>query len=332
MKNFPLVSIALATYNGEKFLKAQLESIYAQTYKNIEVVVTDDCSDDRTLEILEQYREQHGLKYYQNDTNLGVVKNFERAISFCRGEYIALADQDDIWLDNKIELLVNHIGNSSMIFTDAKLIDEKGNVIQKSFHESTKEYIPTVDAYNYLLHKNFVTGCTVLFDKNIIKGKLSIPEKLFLHDHWLALLATQYNGVKYVKQQLILYRQHENNLVGSNINRKKNPGISFSFIKDKFKDLRNIEANHHEKMQYERLKHIGINHLYKNSDEQIFLKELIDYYEFRFGIKNSFRAALNTNKYIKYDQHLQNTKSYRLLRLLKSLYIYIVNMNKSGRA
>ena len=101
MINYPLISIAIATYNGEKYLEEQLDSIYAQTYKNIEVIVTDDCSSDKTVEILKKYYKSHGLKYVINETNLGFVKNFEKAISLCRGDYIALSDQDDIWLSTQ---------------------------------------------------------------------------------------------------------------------------------------------------------------------------------------------------------------------------------------
>lgn len=111
MINRPLISIALATYNGEKYLEDQLNSIYTQTYKNIEVAVTDDCSTDKTVEILEQYSKSHGLKYFVNTENLGFVKNFEKAISLCEGDFIALSDQDDVWEKDEIGILVNKIGS-----------------------------------------------------------------------------------------------------------------------------------------------------------------------------------------------------------------------------
>ena len=122
MTNIPLVSVAMATYNGEPFLREQLDSIYNQTYKNIQVLVTDDCSDDKTVHILEEYKIRYGLQYYVNDKTLGAVRNFERALSFCKGEYIALSDQDDIWFREKIDNLVNEIGDCSLIFSDAKLM------------------------------------------------------------------------------------------------------------------------------------------------------------------------------------------------------------------
>lgn len=137
MINYPLISIAIATYNGEKYLKEQLDSIYAQTYKNIEVVVTDDCSTDKTVEILDKYAKTHGLKYFVNEKNLGFVKNFEKAMTLCKGKFVALADQDDIWEKNKIQILYGHIGDSLLIHSDASLIDAEGEIINTSYKQSS---------------------------------------------------------------------------------------------------------------------------------------------------------------------------------------------------
>ena len=97
------ISIAMATFNGEKYLREQLDSIYSQTLLPYEIVAADDCSTDRTTEILEEYRIKKGLKYLVNEHNIGVVKNFEKAISLCQGDYVALSDQDDIWFPEKLE-------------------------------------------------------------------------------------------------------------------------------------------------------------------------------------------------------------------------------------
>jgi len=123
-----LISFALATYNGSKYLKEQLDSFYNQTYKNFEVIVVDDVSTDDTVKILEQYKRKYGLIYFVNSTNLGVTKNFEKAISMCSGEYIALADQDDIWLPKKLEILHKNIGDSSLIYSNACIINENSEI------------------------------------------------------------------------------------------------------------------------------------------------------------------------------------------------------------
>ena len=97
------ISIAMTTFNGERYLREQLDSLYFQTLLPDEIVVVDDCSVDNTKEILEEYHKKKGLIYYINESNVGVNKNFEKAISLCSGDYIALCDQDDVWFKNKIE-------------------------------------------------------------------------------------------------------------------------------------------------------------------------------------------------------------------------------------
>src|SRR5574344_2136916 len=98
-----MISLALPTYNGEKYLREQLDSIFNQTMVPEEIVVVDDRSTDSTIQILEEYKQKYGLKYYINEQNLGYNKNFEKAITLCQGDYIALCDQDDVWLPEKIE-------------------------------------------------------------------------------------------------------------------------------------------------------------------------------------------------------------------------------------
>ena len=143
------VSIAMATYNGGNFLVEQLESIYSQTYKNFEVIVVDDASKDHTISILEEYKDKYNLKYFVNEKNLGVTKTFEKAILYCKGEYIVLSDQDDIWKKNKLEILLKKIGTSSLIYSNAEIIDEnglsKGKTAKECYH------LFSTDSYN----KNF---------------------------------------------------------------------------------------------------------------------------------------------------------------------------------
>src|SRR5690554_1467232 len=110
-----MISIALASYNGEKYIKEQLDSILNQTIQDFEIVVCDDASTDNTWEILQQYEaKDKRFKIFRNEQNLGFKKNFEKAISHCKGEYIALSDQDDIWIENHLELLFNHIQENDL--------------------------------------------------------------------------------------------------------------------------------------------------------------------------------------------------------------------------
>src|SRR5580698_4535990 len=123
MEDSPLVSIALCTYNGEKFLAAQLDTLIAQTYKNLEVIAVDDCSTDSTYDILKTYAAKYPwFRIYQNAQNLRFLKNFQVAVSYCKGDLIALCDQDDLWHPEKIEMQVNAIGDNMFIYHDSEFI------------------------------------------------------------------------------------------------------------------------------------------------------------------------------------------------------------------
>src|ERR1700739_3468336 len=112
-----LVSIALCTYNGEAYIKEQLDSLIDQTYPNCEIIIVDDCSKDGTVGVLKQYADKYPqIKLHINSENLGYTKNFEKAIRLCNGEYIALCDQDDTWDKNKISILIDQIGNNILIY------------------------------------------------------------------------------------------------------------------------------------------------------------------------------------------------------------------------
>lgn len=214
MSKFPLVSVALATYNGEEFLRDQIESIYAQTYKNIEVIVCDDSSTDSTTKILDEYVASHGLKYYLNKNNIGFMRNFEKTISLCSGDYVALSDQDDVWLPNKISVLVDNIGDNDLVCSNAILIDKKGDVLKGRWRTGDICF-NSRDTFEFLLYRNFVTGCTSMIKKNLIKEAFPIPNNEKYHDWWLAIFAAQRNGIVYLKQPLISYRQHERQDTGA---------------------------------------------------------------------------------------------------------------------
>lgn len=208
-----LVSVALATYNGEKFLEEQLESILNQDYYPLEIVVSDDCSSDGTTNILQRYALEGKIQYWKNEKNLGYVKNFEQAISKCSGQYIALADQDDIWYPSKISRLLESLGDNLLIHSDAVLIDDQGARLKSSLSEfSRKMTIPHSFAEAVL--NGSVTGCTSLFRKELIKDILPFPDGLYVHDKWIGVIAFLKNRFTYIGEPLISYRQHNNNTIG----------------------------------------------------------------------------------------------------------------------
>ena len=131
-----MISIAMATYNGEKYLREQLDSILSQTITDWELIVCDDCSKDTTVGILKSYQRKDGrVKIFVNEKNLGFKKNFEKAIGLCSGDYIALADQDDIWHDNHLEVLLGLIGEVSLSCGNARLMTSDSVVTEKKLNE-----------------------------------------------------------------------------------------------------------------------------------------------------------------------------------------------------
>lgn len=216
--NNDLVSVAMTTYNGEHYLEKQLESIINQSFKNIEIIIVDDCSSDKTKQILQSFHDEYSdiynIKILDNLNNIGFVKNFEKAIRHCSGKYIALCDQDDVWHKNKIELLVGAIDNYSLIFSDVSLMDSKGDIYVKSRSHKFKIDNKSNISFRELVFKNYVIGCSCLFSSAIINDILPFPEDALFHDWWIAIVAVKRQGIKYYDESLIDYRQHDSNVYG----------------------------------------------------------------------------------------------------------------------
>lgn len=203
----PLISVALCTYNGERYLSEQLDSLLAQTYSNIEVVAVDDCSKDGTVALLRDYeRRDARVRVFVNPRNLGFIRNFERAISLCRGELIAPCDQDDVWLHHKLRTLADLIGGHSMAYSDSELIDAEGRSLGASMSRFwTMQDLNDPAAFALT---NCVSGHAMLFRRDLLDGQ-PLPTDVF-HDWWLAIRAAARDGIVYSPQHLVRYRQHAN--------------------------------------------------------------------------------------------------------------------------
>ncbi|MDF3077792.1 MAG: epsH 2 [Sphingobacteriaceae bacterium] len=202
----PLLSIAMCTYNGAAYLKQQLDSIVTQTWKNLEIVIIDDCSTDSTPEILHQYAVADSrIIVHQNAANLGFVKNFEKAIQLCRGEFIALADQDDIWDMNKIELQAKALGDNLLIYHDSEFVDEHGQALNRNMSD-IRNFYRGKDNRHFIL-ENCVSGHSCLFKKELVQHLFPFPDNVF-HDWWLAYIAASYGTIDFLPGRLVKYRQH----------------------------------------------------------------------------------------------------------------------------
>lgn len=217
------IDILLATYNGEKYLKEQIDSILNQTYKNIKLIVSDDGSNDNTIEILKEYeKKDERIELYFQERNLGVVKNIEFLLSKVQSPFFMLADQDDYWMKEKVEKSLEKIKESGtdLVFGDLEVVDEKLETIYPSFNDymlltrKIKKYIGDYKI-NYLY--NCVTGCTVLAKKEIIEYILPLPStsKHLIHDYWIGLMVALNGKISYMPEKYIKYRQHGNNQVGT---------------------------------------------------------------------------------------------------------------------
>ena len=213
-----MISVALCTYNGEKYLAQQIESILIQSVQVDELVIVDDNSTDQTEEVIKSYANKFPIiKFFKNTPSLGVIKNFERAISLCSGEYIALSDQDDVWLENKLEKMITVLNKKSgMAFCDLMVVNHNLELIHPSFWVLSGLRIGTPEEYlGQLLTQNFVTGCACLFTKEIKENALPFPDNIPMHDYWLAITAASKEQLYRIPESLIKYRQHGNNVLGS---------------------------------------------------------------------------------------------------------------------
>lgn len=244
-----LVSIALCTYNGERFLKQQLDTLVNQSYKNLEIVIVDDVSSDHTIAIIEEYTAQDPrVKLYKNEHNLGYVKNFEKAISLCTGDFIALSDQDDVWDLKKIEILVNEIGSNMLIYHNSQLIDESGKVlglmsdVLDMYHGNSP--MPFV-FYNCL------SGHACMF-KKALQPHLVNFDPNYYHDWFIAFAAASFGPIKYLDTPLVSYRQHSQAITDmlplkANANTQQAPATRYSeFNPESMRYLAQVNGSVHK--------------------------------------------------------------------------------------
>ena len=212
------IDILMATYNGEKYLVEQLDSIINQTYHNWNLLIRDDNSTDKTLEIIQNYhKKDKRIKILKdNKGNLGIVRNFEELLKSSESEFIMFSDQDDIWVENKLDMylkMIEKIKNKGfMIHSDAILFDKnKSNILKDTFisKKAINRGLENV-FFNY-----FVQGATILISKEIKNFILPFPKEVYLHDRYIHLISELFFERIFVNKALIYYRQHGDNQIGA---------------------------------------------------------------------------------------------------------------------
>lgn len=227
------ICIALSTYNGERYIKEQLESILSQSYENFIILVRDDNSNDKTLEILSSY----DIKVIDEKKNLGIKKSFAFVMQYSfknlDSDYLMFSDQDDIWDANKVKTtyqkmqeLENIYGMDTplLVHGDLTVVDENLEVIASSFWKY-QNIDPSKDSLNHLLLHNTVTGCTMMINRSLAEKIKNIPSEVIMHDWWIAMVASAFGKIAYIDESLMLYRQHGKNDTGA-----KHYGVRY-FIK-----------------------------------------------------------------------------------------------------
>jgi glycosyltransferase involved in cell wall biosynthesis len=211
------ISVVMATYNGGRYLEEQIRSILNQTVKPAELIVCDDGSTDGTTTILEKFKAENKITYIANTERLGLIGNFKKVVSCAAdGNYIALSDQDDLWMPYKLEKSLSALklidnGLPALVYSDLTYVDENDKELNKSFRNELGQ-----DTYQHsldtLLYGNFVNGCTALFNPALRAMFADMPNQLSLnHDGWFALAAFTFGNAMYINEPLVMYRRHNQN-------------------------------------------------------------------------------------------------------------------------
>ncbi|WP_295664899.1 glycosyltransferase family 2 protein [uncultured Mucilaginibacter sp.] len=208
----PLVSVVMATYNGSRFLREQLDSIVNQTYPNLEIIVVDDCSTDDTVAILNAYAAKYAnIKVYVNEVNLGYVKNFEKGLLLSTANYISPCDQDDIWLPNKTEFLMAKLAGNAIVYCNSAIINEAGELTGKKLSDT--KYLQTYDDCLQYTIGNTAAGHAMILTRKTMLDSMPLPT-MIPHDYWLGFVATFESQLLFVDEPLVWYRQHSANVFG----------------------------------------------------------------------------------------------------------------------
>lgn len=242
-----MIDILLATYNGDKYLKQQLDSLLNQTFQNFIIIVRDDGSKDKTLSILNTYKVKFENKFIIiNDDlgNLGSTKCFMKLLEYSNNEYIMFCDQDDVWLPNKVEISFNKIKlleknrlefKPLMVFTDLTLVDENLIEVESSLWNYQKIDANISKKWKHLAAQNVITGCTIIMNRAAKEVSLPFPKSFYemIHDQWIGINVAKYGKIDYLNQSTIFYRQHSNNVEGGH-------NFSFDYIKSKLLNISKV--------------------------------------------------------------------------------------------
>ncbi len=227
MNQDPTIDILLATYNGERYLGEQIQSLLDQAYANWRLIIRDDGSTDNTPSIISRFKQLYPEKILVIDngkTNVGACLNFAKLLEHASAEFVMFSDQDDVWLPTKISLtlgkmraMVQTYGNDLplLVYTDMKVVDDRLSIISESFWKN-QAFNPEIGkSLGRFLVSNVATGCTVMINKALRDLAVPVPQEVMMHDWWMGLTAVALGRTDYIAEPTMLYRQHSMNVVGA---------------------------------------------------------------------------------------------------------------------
>lgn len=207
-----MISVALAAYKGEKYIMEQVSSILKQLDENDELIISDDCPYTETYGVLSDLIQKDKRIVYAEGPKKGVIKNFEHAIALAKGDYIFLADQDDVWCDNKVERVMKAFDSGAdIVLHNAAITD--GRLCPNGTYAFQTNHTATGTVKNII--KNSYQGCCMAFNARLREHILPFPEKLPMHDQWIGLVGEKFGRVELIEEPLILYRRHGENVSGN---------------------------------------------------------------------------------------------------------------------
>lgn len=237
------IDILMATYNGEQYLREQIDSILEQSYTDFRLLISDDMSNDSTRDILNEYVEKDSrVVVFLQNKNLGVAKNFEYLMKKVESEYFMFSDQDDVWQKDKIKESLDKIlkTDSDLVYTNLEVVNQNLESLNKSywrlkgFEKKVKKY----NNFDSLYLNNYITGSTMMIKSKWIPKILPLPQKskYILHDYWTALIVSKFGKMVYIDEPQVKYRQHVDNSIGSK--RRSDEIDDFNQMRDLFIDVK----------------------------------------------------------------------------------------------
>lgn len=252
-----MIDILLSTYNGEAFLKEQLDSILNQTYKDFKLIIRDDGSSDSTVDIIMDYVRTYPSEiiYINNGDagrnnggnenekwHLGFNLSYNELLKYSTSGYIMFSDQDDVWLPKKIEISIERIKELEKRFPDKPiLVHSDLTVVNKDLETINSSFFkhirinPSKNSLNRLIMQNTVTGCATIINKNLVNLAMPLGEEVFFYDYWFALVARLFGVIDVINEPLILYRQHGSNVIGAGADNMRKLLKKIGIIKDLYR-------------------------------------------------------------------------------------------------